>query len=62
MSVLWASGGCFDVVLPHFQKTLIFPMEFNDFLISGRQLGAMLGLLGAYFGQLLSNFRVTLGI
>ena len=68
MSVLWASGGCFEVVLRHFQKTFIFPMDFNDFLISGGQLGAMLGvtwgLLWATFGSLWGYFghlRVALG-
>ena len=60
--VLWASGGCFEVVLPHFQKTIIFPMSLKDFLISRGQLGAILGLLGGYFGQLLGHFGVTLGI
>ena len=62
MSVPWASGGCFDVVLASFQKTLIFPMDFNDFLILWCQLGATLGSLGSYFGHLLGHFGVTLGI
>ena len=55
----------------HFQKTFIFPTEFNDFIIIWGHLEATLGnfwvtlgLLWVYdggFGSLLGHFGVTLG-
>ena len=58
MRLLWASDGCFEVGLPHFQKTVMFPMYFNDFMILCSQLGVTLESLGVVLG----NFWVTLGL
>ncbi len=62
LKLLLASDGCFEVILIHFQKTLIFVMDLNDFLILWGQVGGTLGSLGGYLGQLLGHFGVTLGI
>ena len=35
--------GYIGSILARFQKTLIFPIDFNDFMILGCQLGATLG-------------------
>ena len=67
LKLLWASEGCFEVILPHFQKTFIFLMDFNVFIILWGQLGTTWGHLGlprASFGSRCGYFgymRVALG-
>ena len=71
LRLLWASEGCFGVIMLHVQKTIIFAMDFNDFIILWGHLDATLGkfwftlaLLWVYdggFGPLLGHFGVTLG-
>ena len=57
------SEDCFVCILSDFQKkTLIVQMNCNDFPILWRQLGATLGSLGGYLGQLFARFGVTLHI
>ena len=62
LKLLWASEGYFEVILRHLQKTFMFPTDFNDFILLCGQLGATLGSLGDYFGQLLGHLWVTLGL
>ena len=50
MGPLWVDEGYFGVILVRFQKTLIFPIGFNDFMQLYGQLGSTLGALGGHFG------------
>ena len=48
---LWVYEGYFGVALVHFQKTFIFPIDFNDFIQLWDQLGVTLGSLGDHFAH-----------
>ena len=43
-------------ILARFQKTLIFPIDFNDFMELGCQLGAILGSLWGTLGSFWVHF------
>ena len=50
-------------ILACFQKTFIFPIDFNDFINLRCQLGTILGsscTLWGYFGVLWFHFELTL--
>ena len=52
--------GCFDATLFYFQKMLIFPMSFNDFIYLLAQLDATWGTFWGDFGALWRYFGGTL--
>ena len=58
LNSLWVHEGYFANILARFQKTLIFPIDFNDFMELRCQLGVTFGHLGVtlgYFGFTLSS-------
>ena len=57
----WVYEGCFGATLFYFQKMLIFPMVFNDFIYLLAQLDATWGTFWGDFGALWRYFGGTLG-